>query len=300
MSEEKVKFPMNPFEDINPSDFNKLNKKHVTEDFVSENLKNLGWDVYSPFNDTGIDRIIIKSVCPDGHTEVNGNLKNKRCPTCNKESIEIKRFVQVKTRQLKNNIFGFTLKSKDIRIDPRHIYFLYSDNTTAEKQDFLILSIKDYLKFFIDNDTNPFAPTSFRKGNNKLNSLKYDPTNDKWSWGRYSWEAFKNISGMEKIQNPHMDINLSIEIKKTRDLANKLQRVFNKGSSYSQETEEIVNKELKKNLGAYNDTSKILDIRKDVEKYLEDNCDQVTLYSMNKYFEFIKTLDTIGDDEYGD
>lgn len=214
----EIKFPTNPFEDIRPSEFNKLNKKHVTEDFVSENLKNLGWDVYSPFNDTGIDRIIIKSVCPEGRTEVDGNLKNLKCPICHKESIEIKRFVQVKTRQLKNNIFGFTLKSKDIRIDPRHIYFLYSDNTTAEKQDFLIISVKEYLKFFIDNNMNPFAPTSFRKGNNKLNSLKYIPNTDKWSWGRHSWEVYKNIEGMNKIQNPQIDLNLDTEIEETRQL----------------------------------------------------------------------------------
>jgi len=296
----EIKFPTNPFEDIKPSEFNKLNKKHVTEDFVSENLKNLGWDVYSPFNDTGIDRIIIKSVCPEGHTEVNGNLKNKKCPICNKESIGIKRFVQVKTRQLKNNIFGFTLKSKDIRIDPRHIYFLYSDNTTAEKQDFLIISVKQYLKFFIDNSINPFAPTSFRKGNNKLNSLKYNSSTDKWSWGRHSWEAYRNIFGMEKIQDSNVDINLNIEIERTRELADKLQRVFNKGSSYSEDTKNKINEELTKNLTEYKDPSKIINLRKKVEKYLQDNCDQITIDSMNKYFEFIKTLDTIGEEEDGD
>ena len=296
----EIKFPANPFEDIKPSEFNKLNKKHVTEDFVSENLKNLGWDVYSPFNDTGIDRIIIKSVCPEGHTKVSENLKNHKCPVCNKESIEIKRFVQVKTRQLKNNIFGFTLKSKDIRIDPRHVYFLYSDNTTAEKQDFLIIPLKEYLKFFIDNNMNPFAPTSFRKGNNKLNSLKYEPNTDKWSWGRHSWEVHKNIAGMNKIQNPKIDLNLDTEIEETRQLANSLQRVFNKGSSYSEDVEIKINEELKKNVAKFEDASKIIELRKKVEKYLHEHCDQATIDSMNKYFEFIKTLDTIGDEEDGD
>jgi len=47
-------FPINTFQDVSPSDFNKLNKKKVTEDFVSENLKTMGWDVYDPFTDTGI------------------------------------------------------------------------------------------------------------------------------------------------------------------------------------------------------------------------------------------------------
>jgi len=39
---QEFSFPINPFPDVKPSDFNKLNKKKVTEDFVSENLKNNG------------------------------------------------------------------------------------------------------------------------------------------------------------------------------------------------------------------------------------------------------------------
>ena len=36
-------FPLNPFPDVEPVDFNKLNKKRVTEDFVGENFKLMGW-----------------------------------------------------------------------------------------------------------------------------------------------------------------------------------------------------------------------------------------------------------------
>lgn len=294
---QEIKFPTNPFEDVNPSEFNKLNKKHVTEDFVEENLKLINWEVYKPFNDTGIDRIITKRVCPKGHTNVNENLKNK-CPVCKEDSIPIIRFIQVKTRQLKDNVFGFTLKSKDIRVDPRHIYLLYSDNTSEDKQDFLILSVKDYLKFFSDSNLkSPFAPTSFRKGNNKLNSLKYNSDTNKWKWGKYDWEMFRNLDGMKKIQNPQIDINLNTEIKETRKLADKLQRMFSRGSSYSEDAETDINTELTEKLATYKDNKKIIQLRKKVEDHLNTKCDAVTIGSMKKYFEFIKTLDATGGDE---
>ncbi|RLE39508.1 hypothetical protein DRJ17_00990 [Candidatus Woesearchaeota archaeon] len=294
---DEIIFPKNPFEDVNPSEFNKLNKKHVTEDFVEENLKRLGWEVFRPFNDTGIDRIIMKRVCPNGHTKVDEQLHGDACPICNAQVIEIRRFIQVKTRQLKNNIFGFTLKSKDIRVDPRHVYLLYSDNTSNDKQDFLIISVKDYLKFFDDNHMNPFAPTSFRKGNNKLNSLRYNPNTDKWSWGRHDWEMFRNLEGMKRIQDPNIDLNLDNEIIETRALANKLQRVFAKGSTYSKETERKINQVLQQNLSLYSDPKKIVQLRKSVEEYIKQNTDEVTFASMKKYFEFIKTIEVSGADE---
>lgn len=292
-----IEFPINPFEDIKPSDFNKLNKKHVTEDFVEENFKNLGWEVYKPFNDTGIDRIIVKIVCPNGHTKIDENLMDKKCPICNNVGIEITRFVQVKTRQLKDNIFGFTLKSKDIRIDPRHVYLLYSDKTTETTQDFLIISINEYLSFFDSVSINPFASTSFRKGNNKLNSLKYDPSNDSWSWGKYSWDQFRNLKGLERIQSPNIELELNRLIVETRQLADKLQREFSKGSSYSEKTEQVINGYLKNKLKLYQNKKEIITLRKNVNKYLEKNCDAGTLDSMHKYFEFIKTLETLGEED---
>ncbi len=56
-------FPKKIFEDIKGTDFQKHNKKHVTEDFVTENFKACFWNVYRPFNDTGIDLIATKNVC---------------------------------------------------------------------------------------------------------------------------------------------------------------------------------------------------------------------------------------------
>lgn len=290
-------FPKNPFEDIKPTDFNKLNKKQVTEDFVEENFKNLGWSVFKPFHDTGIDRLIIKSVCPKNHTKIDENLLGEPCPVCNSKSIEIMRFIQVKTRQLKDNVFGFTLKSKDIRVDPRHVYLLYSDKTTESKQDFLIVPVKEYLNFFNSNSINPFSATSFRKGNNKLNSLKYNPTNDTWKWNSYNWDHFRNISGLQRIQDPKIDLNLNKEIEETRILADNLQRKFSKGNSYTQETSDLINKELQEKLKLYSSKKEIINLRKSIEKYLENNCNAETIASMKRYFEFIKTIETIGEED---
>jgi hypothetical protein len=290
-------FPENPFEDVNPSDFNKLNKKEVTEDFVGENFRLLGWHVYKPFTDTGIDRIIVKLVCRDGHTALNEESSTKECSACGKPPIEISRFIQVKTRKLVDDVFGFTLKPKDIRVDPRHVYLLYSDNTTKDKQDFLIVPVKELLSFFDTSKINPFRSKAFRTGNNKLNSLSYDLNSDTWAWNSNSWEKFRNKNGLKLLQNPQVDLNINEEIKLTRNLANKLQHSFSKGRSYSSKTEKVVNNELSKRLSLYTDKSKILEIRSKVDSYLSLKCSPDTLESSRRYFENVKLVDTLGDDE---
>ena len=299
MIKENSKFPRNPFEDITPSDFNKLNKKYVTEDFVEENLKDLNWDVFKPFNDTGVDRIITKVVCIKGHTKIDQNLRNNQCSACKSYGIEIIRFIQIKTRQLnKKNIFGFTLKSKDIRIDPRHVYLLYSDNAGYSDnefyQDFIIISVKSYLSFFDINSINPFSSTSFRKGNNKLNSLKYHQFEDIWKWNCHSWEEFRNLKGLEKIQSPDIDINLKKEIIETRKIANKLERRFSKGRRYNEKIEKEINEKLKVNLNLFKDKKLILNLRKNIEDYRDSCCDKQTNESRKKYFEYMKKTETIG------
>lgn len=293
-----LKFPQNPFEDINPSDFNKLNKKNVTEEFVEENFKALEWDVYKPYTDTGIDRIITKFVCPDSHTEYYENLNGEKCPICNKESIEIKRFIQVKTRELKNNIFGFTLKSKDIRIDPRHTILLYSDSTTETQQDFLILSIYDLLCFLLENNFNPFSPTSFRKGNNKINSLKYNRSNDKFYWNNISWENFRNEKGAKKLQNPTIDLNLPKFIKETRKKCFDLLFKFSSGRSYPKEFETIINNilEMKKNKSK----QEILYLRHELQKKSDSTLPDYVIESSKKYFEFMKLKEMNAEIETGD
>lgn len=290
-------FPKNPFEDVNPSDFNKLNKKEVTEDFVGENFRVLGWEVYKPFTDTGIDRIIVKCICPNGHTALDQDSRNKTCNVCGSPPIEITRFIQVKTRKLVKNVFGFTLKPKDIRIDPRHIYLLYSDNTADDKQDFLIVPVKELLSFFKNSNINPFSNKSFRRGNNKLNSLKYNPTRDNWSWNSRSWEKFRNVNGLNILQNSYVDLNLAEEIISTRDIANELQHWFSRGQSYSDRIESVVNSQLSLKIKTYTNRDKIIETRLKVDTYLNKTCDSETLESSRKYFENVKLADTLGDDE---
>ncbi|MBA7539579.1 hypothetical protein ES705_31859 [subsurface metagenome] len=286
-------FPINPFPDVNPQEFNKLNKKRVTEDFVSENFIAIGWEVFEPFTDTGIDRIITKKICPNNHTSLFEDLKEK-CPICKSKPIEITRYVQVKTRALKKGIFGFTLKSKDIRIDPRHVFVLYCDTTI----DFLILPIFDYLNFFKTKDMNPFAPTSFRKGNYKLNSLRYNFDSNHWSWGRHSWESYRNIDGLKRIQNPSIDLNIEAETIKTRELSNEMLTKFSAGGSYPRNFEEIVNKNLQEKLKKNQDKKNVIRRRESIIKELLVNVrNPETKESVNKYWETIKNLEFVGEEE---
>ena len=117
-----IRFPSNPYEDVQPSEFNKDNKKHASEYFVAENFKRYGWFVYEPFTDTGIDRIIEKKICPDGHTKYDKDTRDdKQCEQCKKPLKKITRFIQIKTREIKEldeddplyslgyKFFGFTL-----------------------------------------------------------------------------------------------------------------------------------------------------------------------------------------------
>lgn len=286
-------FPVNPFPDVNPSDFNKLNKKKVTEDFVGENLKTMGWDVYDPFTDTGIDRIISKKVCPNGHTPINKS-ENSVCKICSANSIDIVRFVQVKTRALRQGIFGFTLKSKDIRIDPRHLFVLYCDTI----QDFLFVSVYEYLTFFDSIGNNPFSSTSFRKGNNKLNSLKFNADDKTWSWNGHSWEKFRNANGLKLIQNPAIDLRLSKLIKDTRALSNKLLIKFSAGNSYPLKLEVIINKVLSFKLMLYSDKQNIIKQREKVLDHLKKTIKDPNIFdSIQKYWEHIKNLEIIGEEQ---
>lgn len=187
-------FPSNPYEDVEPSEFNKDNKKHASEYFIAENFKEYGWFVYEPFTDTGIDRIIEKKICPNGHTPYAEDTRTKqKCEECAQDLEKITRFIQIKTREIKEykkveplydykyKFFGFTLSSADFRTDPRHIFLLYSDNTIKNKQqDVHIIPISCFLDFMINNydiGMSMFSTSSFRVGNNKQNWLNYKPNN---------------------------------------------------------------------------------------------------------------------------
>ncbi len=121
------KFPINPFIDVDPRAFHSRNKKHVTEDFVSENFRNIGWDISRPFNDTGIDLIISKFVCKKNysHTKFNEQNDNTKCKICGSNTTKIYRFIQVKTREVKGKIFGYTLVQKILeQIQDIFFYFI--------------------------------------------------------------------------------------------------------------------------------------------------------------------------------
>lgn len=275
------------------SDFNKLNKKRVTEDFVSENLKIMGWDVYEPFTDTGIDRMISKKVCPKGHTPINKSEKTT-CETYGEKSIDIVRFVQVKTRALRNGIFGFTLKSKDIRIDLRHLFILYCDTIP----DFLFVSVYEYLTFFAAIGNNPFSSVSFRKGNNKLNSLKFNADEKTWSWNGHSWEKFRNANGLKLIQNPNIDLRLSKFIKDTRTLSNQLLMKFSAGNSYPVKLEVLINKVLRLKLELYSDKHNVVKEREGVLDHLKKTIKDPNIFdSIMKYWEHIKNLGITGEEQ---
>ncbi|WP_414469267.1 hypothetical protein [Methanobacterium sp. ACI-7] len=264
-------FPINPFPDVEPNEFHKLNKKEVTEDFVEENLRLMKWEVYHPFVDSGIDRIIMKNVCPNGHTTYNEALSDK-CEICGENPINITRYIQVKTRELKkekNNpnlkFYGYTLKSKDFRTDPRHIFLLYSDHT----MDFLFISVLDYLAFFNETGFNHPATPTFKQGNGKINSLKYDTIKDEWFFStgkgkknQNSWEHFRNDKGLKRIQNPIIDLkrdDLSNEIKILR---NKLFRKLEKGRTFTDDQIIQINSFLD------NKDENILEVRNDTLNYL--------------------------------
>ena len=285
-------FPTNPFPDVDPKDFNKLNKKRVTEDFVSENFELIGWKVFEPFTDTGIDRIITKKVCPSDHTPL--DLTENTCSECGKQTINIVRFLQIKTRSLKNGIFGFTLKSKDMRTDPRHVYVLYCDST----RDFFIIPVFEYLKFFDDINSNPFSATSFRKGNQKLNSLRYDESKDSWSWGKYSWEKFRNVEGLKKLQDPNIDLNLTEWVEKTRELSNRLLITFKPGRTYASEIESLVNDALAARIKTFADKNLAVSQKEEELNYLKNTIEDNALFeSIMKYWETIKNLEIRGETE---
>lgn len=286
-------FPAKVFEDVSGTDFLKHNKKHVTEDFVGENFKDLGWDVYRPFNDTGIDLIITKKCCPQYHDQSDVNSNNELCDVCNKELILITRFIQVKTREVKETngqgvIFGYTLKSKDFRTDPRHVFLLYSDYTN----DFIIIPMYEYLKIFYENENvgkAHFGTPSFRQGNNKLNNLKYYKNYNRWEWsvkGRSRnilFNKFVNESGVELISNPDYDINIDKYTKKISEMKMKVFYTYSKGKQVNQEMELEINEYLKNK--TMENIDSISNIRSDTLEKLKNELPSELIESIeNGYF----------------
>jgi len=267
-------FPVKIFDDIVGSDFEKHNKKQVTEDFVTENFKEIGWSVYRPASDTGIDLIAIKRMCPKNHTKISKTYPDsiKKCEDCGEKLIQVKRFIQVKARELKGDpsqsqFFGYTLASKHFRTDPRHVVLLYSDYSN----EFLLIPMYEYLKIFHENKSmgeSHFGTPAFRQGNNKLNSLRKEGGN--WSWrsrsSQVSFDEFVNAKGLKKISNCDYDREFKKFQKKITEMKFDMFFYYSRGKETTEEDSKWINdyltnkvKENKKSIKDFRDeTKKIL------------------------------------------
>lgn len=227
MTNSKVKdFPIDIFPDIKSVTFDKAKKKNISEDFVVENFERKGWNTYVPFVDTGIDLIITKTI--------DGKL--------------VTRFIQIKTRALVDNVFGYTLKPKDFRDDPRHIFLFYCDSTN----DFLIFPMNDYLSFFTkykNLGNSHFAAKSFRVENNKINSLKYNVDKDEFSFTIHSFEKYRNENGLSLIDTTYIEKNFTKLLEENRQYKLDLFYSFNEAwlgtKLKAGDSEDIKNKKIK-------------------------------------------------------
>jgi len=212
-----IKFPTNPFKIVGPQDYYKYEKTKFSEDYVGENFKSVGWNVYQPFRDKGIDLIISKYICPKGHTDLNKNLNGEKCDICKIDSVKILYFIQVKTRETKETknkngevtktTFGWTLGTKDFETDPRKLFVMFSNNPDV----FLIISINDYLNLYLKTKKpNYFQEYSFRKGNDRDHSISYNYYENMWYFSskhtKLSINEYLNLEGLKKIHK-YTDIN---------------------------------------------------------------------------------------------
>jgi hypothetical protein len=201
------KFPFDPFPDVNALDFTKDNKKEVTEDFVAENFKKCGWDVFTPIRDLGIDLIIKKYVCPSGDTSWNKIETEKDCETCGKPLELITRFIQIKTRAIDDEgKFGYTLKTRDFTTDPRHVFLLYSDTT----QQFVIFPMYEYIyqryQLTENEGYSPQGVASMRGENYKKN--EYEITSNCKEKHHLHYSTWRFISDPnDTMTQRHVDVH---------------------------------------------------------------------------------------------
>ncbi len=241
-------FPLN-----SPTDFNKGNKKAFSESFVSENLNKIGWKTYVPLSDTGIDIIAIK----DG----------------------IIRFIQVKTREAgETQNFGFTPKQRDIKTDPRFFFFLYSDHTN----DFIIISIYDFLKLIGTYSKNPyFSSPTFKQGNGKINSFKYK--NGKWYYNKVCVDEYVNYNGIHKMEDNNIDKNLKDLSNQIADLKYKLLNKITSGKTFQNHKPCIDKINHAKDMGRDEWKNKVIESRKNEREEIE-KLDENLKESIRKYW----------------
>ena len=246
-------FPINVFPDVERNAFKKFSKKNVTEDYIKENLKRKGWECYKPFTDTGIDLLATKII----------------------DSKRIYRYIQIKTRALDDDIFGYSLTSKDFVTDPRKIYFLFCDTV----DDVIILSSYDYFKIFYENEelgNTHFAIPSFRNNNNKLNSLQYVDGKWEWHYGRegafVDFTPYVNDLGLERIDSlnieEHYDEYLEEIVRMKFELFYKLGKTTKNTMLFKDTTGEEINRELTnlRNMSATQYVERINKVKNDFQR----------------------------------
>lgn len=253
MKREKIKtmknnqtFPINLFPDIENEDkyFPKYTKVNVSEDYIAENFKQKGWDVYTPYADTGIDLVITKYI------ENDKGIKKS-----------VTRFIQIKTRALtidENNknkaIFGYTLKSKDFRNDPRGVIVFFNDNSDigSDNYDIFTIPMYEFINFFFKYSNfksseytygeSQFSTDSFRQENNKINNLHFNIKEQKWNFGKVDdFERFRGMNGYNLIDSLDIDNNYQNYKKEINDKKNKLYYHLKNKNNYTNYEKELIN-----------------------------------------------------------
>lgn len=200
-----INFPIDPFPIVDPEDFDKNTKKKYTEDYIDENLRSQGWNLYEPYVDKGYDRIAVKNI--KGH--------------------KITRYIQVKARALskgsQNKYYaGYTLGPKDIISDPRIVFVIFSHEKILDNnvRDILFFPIVEWLKFIKEHNGSLFTSLGFKQGDGKINDTYYDPSSKRWTWGVGSsrkkaipLDKFINKNGLQLIENDEPEKKF-LELKK--------------------------------------------------------------------------------------
>jgi len=288
-----IEFPINVFPSVNSKKYHKYKKVVFSEEYVAQNFREAGWFVYEPLQDQGVDRIIIKYICKNGHTKLGESLIGD-CPECKEPPVKITRFLQIKTRKIvleknkKGHYLGHTFKPKDFLTDPRIFFILFSDKTN----DFLIFSVLDYMLLMTENNKDYFSTTDFKQGNKKNNSIKY--INGKWFMNDNNLDDYLNCKGLEKITNPSIEISSEFinKSKKIRDkkLSEFINLKYTKTYWGKSKKNPSINKEKFNNF-----KSSANQLRNKTKSYFQNlintnaqiinSLDEVTKASSSKYFE---------------
>lgn len=219
--------------------FPKYTKKIVSEDFIAENFREKGWSVFTPYDDTGIDMVITKTINTNDGTPK-----------------KMTRFIQLKTRALvpedKDGVFnlGYVLSLKDFRDDPRGVIILFNDdNSITGKYDCFIIPMYNYIKFFYDNSSfsdknkntfgdSHFSTKAFRNENNKINNLHYHKDKKTFVYNsKANFNIFSEMKGYNLMASSDIDDNFEKYKEEINTMKNNL--LYHKKDYSSDEDKEL-------------------------------------------------------------